>query len=191
MMPRNHILWKCTGRYKLSKSQKKINHLMYMDDIKLFAKNERELETLIQAVRIYSKDIGMEFGVEKCSTLIMKSEKRHMRDWVELPNQEKIRTLCDAKCLLLSQSGVLFRTCEDRAGWHLIPYRISPRSEFFSQAYKTWHITWGINLGPDRPPLARGSKFHTIHTPTRPLSFLPLDNGRYEPIGFSRNNIIL
>ena len=48
---------------------------------------------------------------------------------------------------------------------------------------------WGINLGPDRPPLARGSKFHIIHTPTRPLSFLPLDNGRYEPIGFSRNNI--
>ena len=49
--------------------------------------------------------------------------------------------LCDAKGLLLSQNGVLFCTCEDRAGWHLIPYRISPRSEFFSQAYKTWHIT--------------------------------------------------
>ena len=29
---------------------------MYMDDIKLFAKNEKELETLIQAVRIYSDD---------------------------------------------------------------------------------------------------------------------------------------
>ena len=35
-------------------SQEKINHLIYMDDIKLFAKNEKELETLIQAVRIYS-----------------------------------------------------------------------------------------------------------------------------------------
>ena len=50
---------------------------------------------------------------------------------------------------------------------------------------------WGINLGLDWPPLARGSKFHTIHTPTRPLSFLPLDNGGDEPIGFSRNDIIL
>ena len=28
---------------------------MYMDDIKLFAKNEKELETLIHAVRIYSQ----------------------------------------------------------------------------------------------------------------------------------------
>ena len=39
---------------------------MYMDDIKLFAKNEKELETLIHAVRIYSQDIGMEFGIGKC-----------------------------------------------------------------------------------------------------------------------------
>ena len=37
---------------------------MYMDDIKLSAKNERELETLIHAVRIYSQDIGMESGIE-------------------------------------------------------------------------------------------------------------------------------
>ena len=35
------ILRKCTGGYKLDKSQeKKINHLMFMDDIKLFSKNE-------------------------------------------------------------------------------------------------------------------------------------------------------
>ena len=35
---------------------------MYMDDIKLFAKNEKELETLIHAFRIYSQDIEMEFA---------------------------------------------------------------------------------------------------------------------------------
>ena len=46
---------------------------MYTDDIKLFAKNEKELETLIHVVRIYSQDIGMEFGIEKCAMLEMKS----------------------------------------------------------------------------------------------------------------------
>ena len=66
---------------------------MYMDDIKQFAKNEKELETLIPAVRIYSKDIGMEFGVEKRAMLVMKSGKRHMTDGMELPNQDEIRTL--------------------------------------------------------------------------------------------------
>ena len=46
---------------------------MYMDDIKLLAKNGKELKTLIHAVRIYSQDIGMEFGIEKCAILIMKA----------------------------------------------------------------------------------------------------------------------
>ena len=45
---------------------------MYRDDIKLFAKNEKELETLINADRIYSQEIGMEFGIEKCSMLVIK-----------------------------------------------------------------------------------------------------------------------
>ena len=66
---------------------------MYMDDIKLFVKNEKELETLIHAVIIYSQDVGMEFGIEKCAMLVMKSGKRHMTHGMELPNHDKIRTL--------------------------------------------------------------------------------------------------
>ena len=42
---------------------------------------------------IYSHDIGMEFSIEKCAMLIMKSGKRHMTDGMELPNHDKIRTL--------------------------------------------------------------------------------------------------
>ena len=67
---------------------------MYMDDVKM-AKNEKELETLIQAVRIYSQDIGKKFGIEKCAILIMKSDKRHMTEGMELPHQEEIRILGD------------------------------------------------------------------------------------------------
>ena len=92
-MPLNHILRKCTAGYKLSRSQEKIKHLMYMDNIKLFAKNEKELETLIHAVRIYSQDIGIESGIEKCAVFVMKSGKRHLTVGMELPNQDKIRTL--------------------------------------------------------------------------------------------------
>ena len=92
MMPLNHILWKCAAGKQLSRSQKKINHLMYMDDIKLSAKNEKELENLIHAVRIYSQDIGIEFDIEKCVMLVMKSVKRHMTDGIEQPNH-RIRTL--------------------------------------------------------------------------------------------------
>ena len=62
---------------------------MYTDDIKLSAKNEKKLETLEEAVRIYSLDIGMEFGIEKCTMLVMKSRKRHMMVGIKLPNQKK------------------------------------------------------------------------------------------------------
>ena len=82
MMPINHILRKYTTGYKLGRSQEKVNHLMYMDDIKLFANNEKELETLIHTVRIYSRDIGMEFGIERCAMLVMKSGKRHLTDGI-------------------------------------------------------------------------------------------------------------
>ena len=41
MMSLNNILRKCAAGYKLSRSEEKINHLMYMDDIKLLAKNEK------------------------------------------------------------------------------------------------------------------------------------------------------
>ena len=58
-IPLNHKLRKCTGGYKLTKLHDKINHQMYMDDIKLFVKNEKELERVIQALRIYSQDIGV------------------------------------------------------------------------------------------------------------------------------------
>ena len=59
---------------------------MYMDNFKLFAKNEKELETLIPAVRIYRQDIRMEFGIEKCAMLVLKSGKQHITDGMELPN---------------------------------------------------------------------------------------------------------
>ena len=63
---------------------------MNIDNTKLFTKKEKELETVIYAVRIYSHDIGMEFGREKCTMLEMKSGKRHMTEGMQPSNQEKL-----------------------------------------------------------------------------------------------------
>ena len=62
---------------------------MYMDDLKLFAKTEKEWETLRQAVSIHTDDIGIKFGIEKCAMLIRKSRKRQRTKGIELINQEK------------------------------------------------------------------------------------------------------
>ena len=46
----------------------------------------------------------MEFGIEKCTVLVIKSGKRHMMEGVELPNQE-IRTLGEEETY--KYSGIL------------------------------------------------------------------------------------
>ena len=55
--------------------------------------DDDELEILIQIVRIYSQDIGMKFGIEKCARLIMNCGKKETTEGIEMPNQERIRTL--------------------------------------------------------------------------------------------------
>ena len=50
-----------------------MNHQIFMDNIKIFAKNESRAKTLIQTIKIYRKDIGMKFGIEKCAMLIIKN----------------------------------------------------------------------------------------------------------------------
>ena len=77
----------------LGKNREKINHLLFMDDLKLYGKNIRELDSLIQTVRIFSTDIGMEFGISKCAMIQMKRGKIVAFEGIELPKEEKIRSL--------------------------------------------------------------------------------------------------
>ena len=76
--------------YNFVSNKEKINHLLFMDDLKVFAKNEKDLESLIQTVRIFSEDIGMEFGLDKCAILIMKRGKTVEAEGVKLPDERKI-----------------------------------------------------------------------------------------------------
>ncbi|KAI5722894.1 hypothetical protein M8J76_015424 [Diaphorina citri] len=47
----------------------KINHLVYMDDLKLYAASKNKLNELIQIVAKFSSDIQMKFGIDKCRFL--------------------------------------------------------------------------------------------------------------------------
>uniref|UniRef100_A0A8C7X1T6 methylcrotonoyl-CoA carboxylase n=1 Tax=Oryzias sinensis TaxID=183150 RepID=A0A8C7X1T6_9TELE len=56
-----------------------------MDDIKLHAKSEPDIDSLIHTTRIYSTDIGMSFGLEKCSRMVTKRGKVVHTGGVSLP----------------------------------------------------------------------------------------------------------
>ena len=66
-----------------------------MDDLKLYAKNEKGLDSLVQTVRIFSKDIGMEFGIDKCGTLVLKRGKIRKLDGISLPDGKVMKGLIE------------------------------------------------------------------------------------------------
>ena len=41
----------------------KVNQLLFMDDLKVFGKNEKERDSLIKTVEVFSCDIGMDFEI--------------------------------------------------------------------------------------------------------------------------------
>ena len=73
------------------KNGEKLNHLLFMDDLKIFAKSEREVNGLVSTVQILSNDIGMEFGIKKCGVLVLERGKVVSSERIEMPNDERIK----------------------------------------------------------------------------------------------------
>ena len=53
-----------------------------MNDLKLYSKSEKALDSLIQTIRIFSEDIGMKFGIDKCAMLVVKRGKTVKSDGI-------------------------------------------------------------------------------------------------------------
>ena len=92
-IPLGLILNKCNAAYEFSGSKEKINHLLFKDDLKLYSRNEKELDSLVQTIRIFSKDIGMEFGIKKCAMLVIQKGKIVKSVGIELPDGKAIKSL--------------------------------------------------------------------------------------------------
>jgi len=77
--------------YKLKHETRSINHLLFMDDLKLYAKSEKKLENLVETVKSYSDDIKMEFGLSKCAVLSVKKGKRQPSEGLVLPSGDTMK----------------------------------------------------------------------------------------------------
>lgn len=63
LIPLSLLLTKTGKGLKLT-DEKTLNHLLYMDELKFNGKSEKEIESLLHTVRIFSEDIGMSFGID-------------------------------------------------------------------------------------------------------------------------------
>ena len=94
LIPLSHILQKVNAGNLLGKGQhKKINHLLFMDDLKFYGNSEKEAGRLANTVRLFSKDITMKFGIIKCAHVTMKAGKLVNVGRMELSSGEVIPEL--------------------------------------------------------------------------------------------------
>ena len=80
LIPVTIILRTLKQGYSFGKGKERLNHLLFMDDFKLYGSND-EIDSLVKVVKIVSGDIGMQFRFDKCVVLTMKRGKQvHCQD---------------------------------------------------------------------------------------------------------------
>ena len=93
MIPLTMVLRQTKASYKVKKGGKKIDHLLFIDDLKMIAKIEDETDNLVNTVRIFSDNIKMEFGLPKCEMLIMKREKLIKSEGISIPDGKMMKNI--------------------------------------------------------------------------------------------------
>ena len=59
--------------YQLEKNGAKVNHLFFMDNLKLYGKNDKEIDSLIKTVWQCSEDIKMD--IKMCRSIATKRKE--------------------------------------------------------------------------------------------------------------------
>ena len=77
-------------RYVWGVCKSKTDHLLFIDDLKMFGKSCEQLDSLIHTVHTFRWDIGMEFEIKKCVVLVLKKEKVVSFDGTEIPPDGQI-----------------------------------------------------------------------------------------------------
>ena len=93
LIPLSLILRKAKTAYEFSGSKEKISHLLFMDDLKLYSRSEKELDSLVQTIRVFGKNIGMEFGIKRFAMLVIEQEKIVKSVNIELPEGKVVKSL--------------------------------------------------------------------------------------------------
>ena len=79
--------------YQVQGTERKISHLLYMDDLKLLGRNENDLKNEIKIVPTISKEINMNFGLEKCARICLKRGRVQSKTHIGITFENNIKKL--------------------------------------------------------------------------------------------------
>ena len=91
--------------YQVHGTERKISHLLYVDDLKLLGTNENDLKNEMKIVQTISKDINMNFGLEKCARICLKRGSVQSKMHVASTFESVIKELGPRKAYYMLFSG--------------------------------------------------------------------------------------
>ena len=91
MVPVSFVLKRSNAGYVWGWCGFKINHLLFLDDLKRFGKSYDQSDSLAQTVHTFGTDIGMEFGIKKCGMLVLKRGKIAKIEGIVLPDGQVMK----------------------------------------------------------------------------------------------------
>ena len=142
LIPLTHILRTANPEYEFGTGET-INHLLFMDDLKLYFRNERTLNLLIQTVRIFSADTGMQFGIDRCVMLVIKIVKS---DGIELANDKVINSLEEGEIFMyfgvLEADEVMVNEMKDKKKKECYRRLRKVLVRMFSKLLTPWQYQW-------------------------------------------------
>ena len=102
------MLRKVKAGYNLGNGLRTIDHLLFMDDLKLYGKSENQVDTyLLQSVRVVSEDIRMEVGIAKSAVLVIMRWSLVKSEGIVIPSERLIRAMNDGDVDAYKYLGVL------------------------------------------------------------------------------------
>ena len=148
LIPLSLLLRKSTAGYQVSKGGPKVNHRLYMDDLKLYGKSDAEIEDLVTLTSQFSTDIRMEFGIEKCASLKLLKGKKVASAGISTPDGATLLDLTEEGYRylgILESDQVLHRTMKEnttaeylRRVKRLLKSSLNGKNCF--QAINTWAV---------------------------------------------------
>ena len=79
----------------------KLNHFLFVDDLKLLAKSKNQIDSLEETVHLFSEGIGMQFGIKKCGLIIMDRGEVIRTDGIRLPDGQQLKDIDETDYIYL------------------------------------------------------------------------------------------
>ena len=94
------LLSKSNLGYYVGKRQKSnylVSHSFFVYNLKLFASNEKQLNSLLETVATFSREIGISFGLDKCAKLTITKGNKSSKENIQLSTGDEIKELENEK----------------------------------------------------------------------------------------------